>query len=226
MHACETMGATTVICTDKTGTLTQNQMRVYEADFYGHPSEDLIAPGMAVNSTAELDMADKTAPKAIGNPTEGALLLWMNGKGYDYSSLRDSATAVAEVPFSTERKYMATEVRTADGRDLLFVKGAPEIVFGMCARRPEGVDPQTIESTLLKYQNQGMRTLGFAWQEVHDGCTVVADGKLVGTDLEFLGIVAISDPVRSDVPAAVGEVLDAGIDIKIVTGDTPALPGK
>ena len=130
MHACETMGATTVICTDKTGTLTQNQMRVYEADFYGHPSEDLIALGMAVNSTAELDMADKTAPKAIGNPTEGALLLWMNGKGYDYSSLRDSATAVAEVPFSTERKYMATEVRTADGRDLLFVKGAPEIVFG------------------------------------------------------------------------------------------------
>ncbi len=222
MHACETMGATTVICTDKTGTLTQNQMRVYEADFYGHPSEDLIALGMAVNSTAELDMADKTAPKAIGNPTEGALLLWMNGKGYDYSSLRDSATAVAEVPFSTERKYMATEVRTADGRDLLFVKGAPEIVFGMCARRPEGVDPQTIEATLLKYQNQGMRTLGFAWQELHDGSTVVADGKLVGTDLEFLGIVAISDPVRSDVPAAVGEVLDAGIDIKIVTGDTPA----
>lgn len=222
MHACETMGAATVICTDKTGTLTENQMRVYNAEFYGNPETSLIALGMAVNSTAELDFADPGKPKVIGNPTEGALLIWLNSQNHDYQALRESVETVAEIPFSTERKYMATEVRTADGRTLLFVKGAPEIVFAMCSRRPEGVASAHIEESLLKYQSQGMRTLGFAWQAVEDGKSPIADGKLVDADLCFLGITAISDPVRADVPDAVKEVLDAGIKIKIVTGDTPA----
>lgn len=222
MHACETMGAATVICTDKTGTLTENQMRVYNAEFYGNPETSLIALGMAVNSTAELDFSDPGKPKVIGNPTEGALLIWLNSQNHDYQALRESVETVAEIPFSTERKYMATEVRTADGRTLLFVKGAPEIVFAMCSRRPEGVVPAHIEESLLKYQSQGMRTLGFAWQAVEDGKSPIADGKLVDADLCFLGITAISDPVRADVPDAVKEVLDAGIKIKIVTGDTPA----
>lgn len=222
MHACETMGAATVICTDKTGTLTENQMRVYNAEFYGNPEPSLIALGMAVNSTAELDFADPGKPKVMGNPTEGALLIWLNSQNHDYKALRESVETVAEIPFSTERKYMATEVRTADGRTLLFVKGAPEIVFAMCSRRPEGVVPAAIEETLLKYQSQGMRTLGFAWQAVAEGKSPIADGKLVDPNLCFLGITAISDPVRADVPDAVKEVLDAGIKIKIVTGDTPA----
>lgn len=221
MHACETMGAATVICTDKTGTLTENQMRVYSADFYGDPSADLVALGMAVNSTAELDLTG-SKPKAIGNPTEGALLIWLHSQGRDYAALRESVVRVAEIPFSTERKYMATEVRTSDGKLLLFVKGAPEIVFAMCSRRPESVTPDIVEKALLQYQNQGMRTLGFAWQPVREGKSPIVDGKLVDADLCFLGITAISDPVRADVPAAVKEVLDAGIGIKIVTGDTPA----
>jgi len=222
MHACETMGAATVICTDKTGTLTENQMRVYRADFYGKPDADLIALGMAVNSTAELDLSDATKPKAIGNPTECALLIWLYSQGQNYQAIRESVDTVAEIPFSTERKYMATEVRTSDGRLLLFVKGAPEIVFGMCSERPEDVDSGTIDETLLKYQKQGMRTLGFAWQPVEEGKAPIADGRLSDTDLRFLGITAISDSVRADVPDAVKEVLDAGIEIKIVTGDTPA----
>lgn len=222
MHACETMGAATVICTDKTGTLTENQMRVYSADFYGNPDADTIALGMAVNSTAELDLSDASHPKAIGNPTEGALLLWLHKNGHDYEALRASVATLAEIPFSTERKYMATEVRCSDGRTLLFVKGAPEIVYSMCAHTPEGVGPKEIEARLLQYQNQGMRTLGFAWQTVEVGASPIVDGALANTDLSFLGITAISDPVRVDVPAAVREVLDAGIGIKIVTGDTPA----
>ena len=219
MHACETMGATTVICTDKTGTLTQNQMQVYKADFFGNPSDEVLYEGIAVNSTAQLDLSgDK--PQVLGNPTEGALLLWLRERGVDYTSLRDAATNVEELPFSTERKYMATVVRSASGRKILYVKGAPEIVFGMCADT-SGVSRAEIDARLLEYQNMAMRTLGFAWQELGDDDVAIADGKVVAKRLVFLGIVAISDPVRADVPDAVKEVTDAGIKIKIVTGDTP-----
>ena len=219
MHACETMGATTVICTDKTGTLTQNQMQVYKADFFGNPSDEVLYEGIAVNSTAQLDLSgDK--PQVLGNPTEGALMLWLRERGVDYTSLRDAATNGEELPFSTERKYMATVVRSASGRKLLYVKGAPEIVFGMCADT-SGVSRAEIDARLLEYQNMAMRTLGFAWQELGDDDVAIADGKVVAKGLVFLGIVAISDPVRADVPDAVKEVTDAGIKIKIVTGDTP-----
>lgn len=219
MHACETMGATTVICTDKTGTLTQNQMQVYKTNFFGEPSNEVLYEGIAVNSTAQLDLsADK--PQVLGNPTEGALLLWLNERGANYIDLRNGATRLEELPFTTERKYMATVVKSATGKSILYVKGAPEIVFGMC-RNTCGVTKAEIDAQLLDYQNKAMRTLGFAYQELGDKDATISDGKVVADKLTFLGIVAISDPVRVDVPAAVGEVIDAGIKVKIVTGDTP-----
>lgn len=229
MHACETMGATTVICTDKTGTLTQNQMQVYKTNFYGladqklgtDPLSHLIEEGMAVNSTAQLDLTDPSHPKALGNPTEGALLLWLNSHGVDFQVLKDRVRFVEELPFSTERKYMATVVKGADGREILYVKGAPEIIFGLSRNHPDGVDKSVVDKQLLEYQNQAMRTLGFAWQEVKPGEKVIENGRVVADNLTFLGIVAISDPVRVDVPDAVREVLEAGIKVKIVTGDTP-----
>ena len=219
MHACETMGATTVICTDKTGTLTQNQMQVYKADFFGHPSDEVLYEGIAVNSTALLDMSGEK-PQVLGNPTEGALLLWLKDRGADYQALRNGTSLVEELPFSTERKYMAIIVKSATGKKILYVKGAPEIVFGMC-RHTTGVTREELDARLLEYQNQAMRTLGFAWQEVTDDKPLIKDSRVVASDLSFLGIVAISDPVRADVPAAVREVIDAGIKVKIVTGDTP-----
>ncbi len=219
MHACETMGATTVICTDKTGTLTQNQMQVYKTNFYGNPSDEVLEEGIAVNSTAQLDLSGAKA-EVLGNPTEGALLLWLRERGVDYVAAREKAVRVDELPFTTERKYMATVVKSATGKTILYVKGAPEIVFGMC-RNTAGVTKAEIDAQLLEYQNQAMRTLGFAYQEVADGDATIKDGRVVAGGLTFLGIVAISDPVRADVPAAVNEVLDAGIKVKIVTGDTP-----
>ncbi|MDE6080840.1 MAG: HAD-IC family P-type ATPase, partial [Muribaculaceae bacterium] len=219
MHACETMGATTVICTDKTGTLTENQMRVYKANFFGNPSDDILYEGIAVNSTAQLDLSGEK-PQVLGNPTEGALMLWLKSQGVNYVDLKDATTRVEELPFTTERKYMATVVKSATGKTILYVKGAPEIIFGMC-HNTAGVTKQEIDAQLLEYQNQAMRTLGFAYQIVEDGDKTIADNKVVAQNLTFLGIVAISDPVRGDVPDAVKEVIDAGIKVKIVTGDTP-----
>lgn len=218
LHACETMGATTVICTDKTGTLTRNRMQVYQTKFYGNPDEKVIEEGIAVNSTAMLDLAgDK--PEVLGNPTEGALLLWLHDRGVDYQAVKDKVTVVEELPFSTERKYMATVVRTASGDRILYVKGAPEIVFSMC--KDTSVSKAEIDAQLLEYQNMAMRTLGFAFQRLADGDTTIDNNAVVAGRLTFLGIAAISDPVRSDVPDAMAEVLNAGIKVKIVTGDTP-----
>ena len=221
MHACETMGATTVICTDKTGTLTENQMRVFDTDFFIPESDSThIYLDMAVNSTAEIDFSgDK--PKVSGNPTEGALLLWLNSKGIDYRTLRETTDTIAELPFSTERKYMATVVRLSDGREVLYVKGAPEIIFALCHNYPKGVTKEGVDSMLLGYQSQAMRTLGFAYQELKPGDATFSDNRITADNLTFIGLVAISDPVRATVPAAVKEVLDAGIKVKIVTGDTP-----
>ena len=219
MHACETMGATTVICTDKTGTLTQNQMQIYKTNFFGNPSDEVLYEGIAVNSTAQLDLAGEK-PQVLGNPTEGALLLWLTERGVDYAALRANAVRVDELPFTTERKYMATVVKSSTGKQILYVKGAPEIVFGMCSDTA-GVTKAEIDAQLLEYQNMAMRTLGFAYMEVPEGLDVIVDGKVKAGALKFLGIVAISDPVRADVPDAVREVTDAGIKVKIVTGDTP-----
>lgn len=221
MHACETMGATTVICTDKTGTLTQNQMKVDEIKIYDEKiSEEIIHEGMAVNSTASIDFSEKK-PQVLGNPTEGALLLWLNGKGVDYRDLREAAKVIEELPFSTERKFMATVVESAamKGKRILYVKGAPEIVYAQCKKTD--VDKATVDRQLLAYQERAMRTLGFAYQIVEDNDKVIIDGKLVANSLHFIGVAAIADPVRTDVPAAVRECINAGINVKVVTGDTP-----
>ncbi|MCD8194396.1 MAG: calcium-translocating P-type ATPase, PMCA-type [Tannerellaceae bacterium] len=238
MHACETMGAITVICTDKTGTLTQNQMQVYETAFYNLPGQQpgnnelstLIKENISVNSTAFLDFSEGKV-KTIGNPTEAALLLWLNDQGINYLPIREETPVTEQLTFSTERKYMATVVQSPVlGKRILYVKGAPEIVLGHCRQvaingtlEPvEKVKPE-IEQQLLDYQNQAMRTLGFAYQELDadDGKEIFVDGKLNDAALTFLGIVAISDPVRPDVPEAVHQCQQAGIAIKIVTGDTP-----
>ena len=224
MHACETMGATTVICTDKTGTLTQNQMRVDSLQLYGlDEKSSAVSEAMALNSTAQLDFTDPNHPTVLGNPTEGALLLWLCQHGVDYRELRDCSNIVDQLPFSTERKYMATVVDSAlmPGRRILYVKGAPEIVFGMCRTMGEGATRERVEKQLLDYQNHAMRTLGFAFQILEDGDTAISNGHVTANRLHFIGITAIADPVRSDVPAAIKECIDAGISIKIVTGDTP-----
>ena len=213
MHACETMGAVTVICTDKTGTLTQNKMHVGELVRYDELSEQEFAETIALNSTAFLD----SEGKIIGNPTEGALLEWMRGRGESYERLREGATIVDRLTFSTERKYMATIIESGiSGRRILCVKGAPEIVRAMSL--PDGRDEEVSER-LLAFQNRAMRTLGIAWRECaeEDVLQAVEAGGLC-----FAAVAAISDPVREDVPAAVGRCLGAGIAIKIVTGDTPA----
>ena len=222
MHACETMGATTVICTDKTGTLTQNQMKVDDIKVYAdNISDSVINEGMAVNSTASIDFSDVKKPQVLGNPTEGALLLWLNNKGVDYRMLRESVNVVQELPFSTERKYMATVVESAviPGKKILYVKGAPEIIFDLC--KVTNVDKTIVDKQLISYQERAMRTLGLAYQVLENDNAVIENGKLVATSLHFIGIAAIADPVRVDVPDAVKECLDAGINIKIVTGDTP-----
>lgn len=225
MHACETMGATTVICTDKTGTLTHNQMRVDSLQLYGlDEKSSAVAESMALNSTAQLDFTDPDCPSVLGNPTEGALLLWLYEHGTDYRELRENSTIVDQLPFNTERKYMATVVDSAlmPGRRILYVKGAPEIVFAMCRTMGEGATRERIENQLLDYQNHAMRTLGFAFQMLDKDDVAISNGRVTATRLHFIGITAIADPVRSDVPDAIKECLDAGINIKIVTGDTPA----
>lgn len=221
MHACETMGATTVICTDKTGTLTQNLMSVDEMKVYGDTPKDVLNEGLAVNSTASIDFSDKNKPQILGNPTEGALLLWLNKKGVDYRSVRESVKTVAEVPFSTERKYMATIVVSValKGKKVFYVKGAPEIVFGLCKKT--SVSKEDVDKQLTEYQSRAMRTLGFAYQVLNDGDKAIEDNKIVADKLCFIGVAAIADPVRLDVPSAVKECVDAGIRVKIVTGDTP-----
>lgn len=227
LHACETMGATTVICTDKTGTLTQNRMRVASMQFYPvegftqQQCDALVREGMAVNSTASLDLSRKDDPQPIGNPTEGALLLWLHDNGCDYLELKRRAERVAELPFSTERKYMATAVVSAAeaGRRILYVKGAPEILLTMCDMPQQ--QRESIRTTLAEFQNQAMRTLAFAFRPLADGEQGITPDGISGR-LAMLGIAAISDPVREEVPAAVTECRNAGIEVKIVTGDTTA----
>lgn len=229
MHACETMGATTVICTDKTGTLTKNQMRIYQTNFYSLPNQKLtndeisilIKEGMAVNSTASLDYSNPDKVTVLGNPTEGALLLWLEDNGLNYLDLKNNTTLIEELPFSTERKYMATIVKSSLGKNILYLKGAPEIVLSLCKTIWTNIGQDSINKQLYNYQNQAMRTLGFAYQVLNDNDVVIKDNKIFAENLTFMGIVAISDPVREEVSAAVDGCLKAGIAVKIVTGDTP-----
>jgi Ca2+-transporting ATPase len=238
MHACETMGASTVICTDKTGTLTQNKMRVSEFMIYGlhdnrlddSQTAVLVKEGVAMNSTAYLDFSDKREAKGVGNPTEAALLAWLFDQNVDYIRYRDSERIIKQLPFSTKYKFMATVVATDDPEvGLLYVKGAPEMILKHCSkiRMQEGecaIDGfrAMVESRLLHYQSQAMRTLGFAYRYVRldELDAVFNEVKLAAIDLCYLGTCAIADPVRMDVPEAIRDCLEAGIQVKIVTGDT------
>ena len=219
MHSCETMGATSVICTDKTGTLTQNRMQVAQTHLTPQP-DGLLDEMIALNSTACLDRSDARQAKVIGNPTEGALLLWLQQQGTDYQSLRESIAVIDRLPFSTENKYMATVVRSAAlGKTVVFVKGAPEILLSLSTLGEQERRAYTDELTAC--QDKAMRTLALAWTETEAGQEVFHGGRLQLQGLTFVGIFAISDPVRPDVPAAIKECLHAGVQVKIVTGDTP-----
>ena len=228
MHACETMGAATVICTDKTGTLTQNRMQVGVAKTYRKPNdspewaEQKMAENMAGNSTAELDCSNGS-PRVLGNPTEGALLLWLHKNGRDYAKIRAGLKKTGEIPFSTDKKYMATIVEGKfKGSSVVYAKGAPEIILEMCSHIPGKQSKEDIAKELVSYQKKGMRTLGFAYGSFLGDKLPVRDGRLHTRNLTFQGFVAISDPVREDVPEAVRECTDAGIKVKVVTGDTVA----
>ena len=239
MHACETMGAATVICSDKTGTLTKNRMSLGDSLFYGlkrgtlDDSEvgNLVAEGIAVNSTAFLDYSDKQKVKVVGNPTEGALLLWLFDHNVDFVRIRDNAMIVKQLPFTTKYKYMATVVKTPImGEYVLYVKGAPEIIMKRCTTVRKASSESDIVSVkgevevkLLEFQSKAMRTLGFAYKYLseEDVNRVFENGKLQIEDLCFLGIVGIIDPIRDDVADSIQDCLNAGISIKIVTGDTP-----
>ena len=218
LHACETMGAATVICTDKTGTLTQNKMTVTNRDFYGDDAEKRIELNIALNSTAEISLDDNGKEKALGNPTEGALLFWLRDKGIDYDKVRHEYSADNVQPFSTERKYMESEFTAKtpgpDGTAPLhmrFIKGAPEVVLAMSEDIGNGTTKDHIETMLKEYQQRAMRTLAFASQRE-------VDGKW--TPLTFDGIVGIADPVRKDVKAAISDCTRrAGVRVIIVTGD-------
>lgn len=217
MHACETMGATSVICTDKTGTLTQNQMQIAETYFPEGINMKLVEESISVNTTANLDYSDPKKIKSIGSPTEGALLLWMHEKGKNYLDLREYVERLDRIPFSTEIKYMATIVRSAvTGSRMLYVTGAPDILLTLCGDK----DNKEYNNHLVAYQSKALRTLGLAYAEIGDD-NVIADGKLIDTSkMKMLGVVAISDPIRKEVPDAIKECLNACIKIKIVTGDT------
>lgn len=239
MHACETMGAATVICTDKTGTLTKNRMSLGDSCIFGlmngqlDGSEvaQLMEEGIAVNSTAFLDFSDARKVKVIGNPTEGALLLWLFDNNVDFVRIRDNVKIIKQLPFTTRYKYMATVVRTNEhNRNILYVKGAPEYMMKrstVVMMRDHYADIETVkpevERLLAEYQNKAMRTLGFAYKELTDDevDTIFQNGKLQSEDLCFLGIVGIIDPIRDDVSDSIQDCLNAGIGIKIVTGDTP-----
>lgn len=228
MHACETMGATSVICTDKTGTLTQNQMQIAETFFPDLSNQQLgqdeisqfIKESIAANTTANLDYSDKNKIKAIGSPTESALLLWLHNANENYLPIRESVEIKDRVPFSTEIKYMATVVNSqVVNSRVLYVTGAPDILLNLCGTA--GDERQAYESKLIEYQNQAYRTLGLAYAVLRDDDDVILDGKLVDSrSLRMMGVVAISDPIRPEVPDAIKECMAAGIDVKIVTGDT------
>ena len=238
MHACETIGAATVICADKTGTLTCNQMHVYEVHFsclhceaIGEISDcqGLIAEAIAANSTADLERKARQPTKVIGNATEGALLLWLDGQNLDYLSYRNQFPVQSQITFSTEKKYMGTFGTSGVlGKKILHIKGAPEIVLQRCSQilTTRGVEKlykqgaRTILESLHTYQARGMRTLGFAYDLVPPQLTE-SDLQVVDHHLIWLGFVAIIDPLRPEVSESIQTCIDAGIQVKVVTGDSP-----
>ena len=219
MHACETMGAASVICTDKTGTLTKNMLEVTDVKL-ADTNDKLLAEMIAVNTTANLDFTDGKSIKVIGNPTEGALLLWLNGKGIDYLDIRENTPIVDSLPFSTENKYMATIVNSAVlGKKVAYVKGAPEILLSMS--NIEAASKTEYEKTLADYQKGAKRTLALAYMELGESESIISEGKLNTAKLKFVGVFGIQDDIREGVKESIEECMKAGIAVKIVTGDNP-----
>ncbi len=219
MHACETMGAASVICTDKTGTLTKNQMEVADSKL-SNVDDKLLAEMIAANSTANLDFANKNAVKVIGNPTEGALLLWLNGKGNNYLDIRENTAVIETLPFSTENKYMVTIVNSSIlGKKVAYVKGAPEILLSMSDI--DATAKAAYETALTEYQHKAMRTLALGYVELSNNETVIESGKLKNVKLKFVGVFAMHDDIRDGVTESIQECMKAGIAVKIVTGDNP-----
>lgn len=220
MHACETIGAATVICTDKTGTLTMNMMRVFETRFV-EDNQTIIQEAASVNSTANLE--EKGDEKIVlGNPTEGAMLLWLSSNGINYQTIRSNFKVIEQLSFSSERKLMATFGHSATGDNLLYVKGAPEVILEHCSQskvsQPNNfaTEKASIQEEIINYQKRGMRTLGLAYKTIA-GSTISFDNDI--TALTWIGLVVISDPVREDVPEAIRMCKQAGIDVKVITGD-------
>lgn len=228
MHSCETMGATSVICTDKTGTLTQNQMQIYDTFFDNltdqklteDQTSKLIKECIAMDTSANLDLSNPEKAKAIGSPTEGAVLLWLNKTGINYQTIRENTSIVDRIPFTTKNKYMATIVKSnVLMQNVLYVVGAPDILMSYSSLSE--ADTARYNTKLAEYQSKAMRTLGFAYLPISDDQKVFDDGRLCINNLQMMGVVAISDPIRPDVPDAIRECLNAGIAVKIVTGDAP-----
>lgn len=219
MHACETMGAASVICTDKTGTLTKNQMEVVDSKVSAI-SNDLLAEMISVNSTANLDFNDGDTVKIIGNPTEGALLLWLHKNGKNYLNIKENISIIDNLPFTTENKYMVTIVNSPIlGKKVAYIKGAPEIILGMSK-----IDDKTraeYEDALAAYQEKAMRTLALAYIELDESEDVITDGKFNLNNLTFVGVFALRDDIREGVKKSIAECMKAGIAVKIVTGDNP-----
>lgn len=219
MHACETMGAASVICTDKTGTLTKNQMEVVDQNV-SVDDINVLAEMISVNSTANLDYGNSDNIKVIGNPTEGALLLWLHSKGIDYLPIRENALIIENLQFSTENKYMATVIKSSIlGKRVLYIKGAPEILLGMSKIDAEA--KENFISILDNYQNRAMRTLAIAYKELDDNEIAFKDGKINTDQLNFVGVFALQDDIREGVKESIEECMKAGIAVKIVTGDNP-----
>ncbi len=227
MHACETMGATSVICTDKTGTLTQNQMQIYDTFFENLENQqlgndkvsELIKECVAMDTSANLDLSVAEKIKAVGSPTEGAVLLWLHKNNVNYQEIRLSTNIVDRIPFTTRNKYMATIVNSKVlNQNVLYVIGAPDIIMNHC--QMSDADTSKYNAKLAEYQSKAMRTLGFAYLPI-DNEQVFDDGHLCINNMIMMGVVAISDPIRHDVPQAIRDCLNAGIAIKIVTGDAP-----
>jgi len=231
LHACETIGAANIICTDKTGTLTMNQMNVFESVFNStednRPNE-FISELISSNSTANLSH-NESVINSLGNPTEGALLMWLNKNDYDYVMYRDNFKIESQLTFSTERKFMATSgISNLTNKKITYFKGAPEILIENCLRvldknnKTAALDGQKNEilSNLKSYQLRGMRTIGFAFSEELD---YLSSDNLNNTfrDLVWVGFCALADPIRKEVPNAIRICSEAGINVKIVTGDNP-----
>jgi Ca2+-transporting ATPase len=222
LHACETMGAATVICTDKTGTLTRNRMQVHQlqnllpAEVGDERADAILAEAIAVNTTAWIGADDEGHRRVLGNPTEGALLLWLDDRGVDYLALRDAATVVAQQPFSPETKQMSTTVESPLwGQRVRYVKGAPELLLAQAADVVGGATRQEVEAWVARCSEQAMRTLGFAYAT-----------EAQPNELHFFAMAAIMDPIRPEVPEAIATCRQAGIEVIIVTGDTAGTAGE